>query len=160
MIPVLLLFCALSADAQSSGGSYANAHLAAGTCPWLTAGTAAGALGGGVSATISVTDLSAGTCRFVRRGEAMEFLEIRVTTAPLAGCPAGSLPLQGIGNETQRCRASRSQGIQEEMASGRVRAVHFTVVMAVRRGRRGAKPQEPDDDKLARIAEEVAGNLY
>jgi hypothetical protein len=47
----------------------------------------------------------------------------------------------------------------EEMASGRVRTLHFIVTLAGRGVRSGGKPSENDDD-LARIADEVAGNLY
>jgi hypothetical protein len=46
------------------------------------------------------------------------------------------------------------------MASGRVREVYFTVLTGARSQKRGTKPPHPDDDTLARIADEVAGNLY
>jgi hypothetical protein len=47
----------------------------------------------------------------------------------------------------------------KEMASGRVRDVHFTVVTVDHVRKKSPKPSEPDDG-LARIAEEVAGNLF
>lgn len=46
------------------------------------------------------------------------------------------------------------------MVSGRVRDVHFTVVIAGRSDKPGAKSPDPGDDVSAKIAEEVAGNLY
>lgn len=156
--PVLLvlLLCAISVGAQAT---YDKTRVTTATCPWLTSGTAASALGGEVAATVSVTSSAEGSCRFARRDDAMEFLEIRVSAAGLAGCPAGSSPLHGIGNEAERCRVAASHGITEEMASGRVRDIHFTVTMATRGERQSAKPPNPDD-KLARIADDVAGNLF
>jgi hypothetical protein len=156
---LLLLLFAVSVGAQSKAGSYDNAQPATATCPWLTTGTAASALGGEVAATMSVTKPAEGTCRFARRDDAMEFLEIRVSAAPLAACPAGSPALHAIGNEAERCRVSASRGITEEMASGRVREIHFTVTMAGRGNRHVAEPTD-SDDTLARMADEVAGNLF
>lgn len=156
---LLLLLCAVSVGAQSKAGTYGNAQAATANCPWLTVGTAASALGGEVAATASATSPSEGNCRFARRDDAMEFLEIRVSAAALAGCPAGSPLLHGIGNEAERCRVAATRGITEEMASGRVRDIHFTVTMAARGERQSAKPANPDDN-LARIADEVAGNLF
>lgn len=156
--PVLLvlLLCAISVGAQAT---YDKTRVTTATCPWLTAGTAARALGGEVAATVSVTSPAEGTCRFARRDDAMEFLEIRVSASPLTSCPAGSTPLHGIGNEAERCRVAASHGIAEEMASGRVREIHFTVTMTGRGERQAAKPTNPDNN-LARIADEVAGSLF
>lgn len=89
----------------------------------------------------------------------MGFLEIHVSGSPLRGCPEGSAPLHGVGNEAERCRVAAARGMPEEMASGRVRTLHFIVTLAGRGVRSGGKPSENDDD-LARIADEVAGNLY
>lgn len=157
---MLPLLCAVSVAAQSGTGTYGNAKSAPTTCPWLTAGTAAGALGGDVVANVSATSAFEGTCRFERRDDAKEYLAIRVSAAPLAACPAGSTPLHGIGNDAERCRVSASRGVTEEMASGRVRDVHFTVVIANRTDRKNAQPPDPNDDTLARMADEVSGNLF
>lgn len=126
-------------------------------CPWLTEGTAADVLGGEVAMTVTGGSQE-GTCFFSRNGAAMDSLRIRVSTAPLAVCRPGSTPLRGIGNEAERCPVQESHGVVEEMASGRVRAWHFTVILSSRSQRRRASPS--DDDALVRIAEEVAGNLY
>jgi len=156
---LLLFLCAVSVVAQSKADTYGNAQAATTTCPWLTAGTAASALGGEVAATASVTGSSEGNCRFARRDAATELLEIRVSAMPLAGCPAGSTLLHGIGSEAQRCRLATSRGIPEELVSGRVRDIHFTVTMTGHGERRVAKPADSEDN-LARIADEVAGNLF
>lgn len=88
-----------------------------------------------------------------------DFLEIHVSASHLPGCPAGSAPLRGVGNDAQRCTIYRDHGMTEQMASGIARALHFTVTLAVRGARRTGKVSDADDD-LVRIAEEVAGNLY
>jgi len=129
-------------------------------CPWLTSGTAADVLGGEVASAISGNGMTEGSCRFVRRDAPMDFLEIHVSAAPLYSCPAGSTVLHGIGNEAVRCTISHEHGMAEEMASGSVRATHFTVTMSIRGSRRPAKPSDSADDPLARVADEVAGNLY
>jgi hypothetical protein len=156
---LLPLLCAAPLGAQSGAGAYGKSQTESAVCPWLTAGTAAAALGGDVAAAVSVSSQTEGTCRFARRGQPMEFLEIRVGAAPLAACPAGSPPLQAIGNEADWCTVSASHGMTEEMVSGRVRDLHFTVATAGRARKKPAKPSDPDDS-LARIAEEVAGNLF
>lgn len=110
--------------------------------------------------TITVTHSGEGSCRFARRGTGMDFVEIRVSAASLTSCPAGSPVPHGIGNEAWRCKPTVSHGFVEEMVSGHVRAMHFTVVISTRGARRGGKPSQPEDDELTRIADEVAGNLY
>lgn len=128
-------------------------------CPWLTAGTAADLLGGDVLLHTTGDATDEGTCRFARRGSATEFLEIHVSAKPLHGCPAGAAPLHGVGNQTERCRIAAPRGIAEERASGRVRDLYFTVTIAGRASRESGKPAE-SDDRLTRLADEVAGNLY
>ncbi|MGA7524273.1 MAG: hypothetical protein WBW84_17615 [Acidobacteriaceae bacterium] len=155
---LVLLACTAAARAQAAASSDHDVTMTAKTCPWLTMGTAAEVLGGDVTVTVAGNS-DEGTCRFVRGGAAMDFLEVHVSAAPLRGCPAGSPPLRGIGNEAERCGVSEARGMTEEMASGRVRSVHFTVTISGR-GRRSGHPSESDDDSLARIADEVAGNLY
>ena len=161
--PVLLLAMLAStilASAQAGSGGHASQPMATTQCPWLTSGTAADVLGGEVAATISGATMSEGSCRFVRRDASMDFLEIHVSAKPLQGCPAGSTPLHGIGNQAERCMVSHQHGVIEEMASGRVRTMHFTVTLSLQGSRRNAKPQDSSDDPLARIADEVSGNLY
>jgi hypothetical protein len=156
------LACTAAASAQTAAyGHPDETHRdeTATACPWLTAGTAADILGGDVLLRIAGNATDEGACHFARRGSATEFLEIHVSAEPLHGCPAGSAPLHGVGNQTERCRIADARGIAEERASGRVRALYFTVTIAGRAPRESGKPSE-SDDRLARLADEVAGNLY
>ncbi|MGA8531998.1 MAG: hypothetical protein WB622_19905 [Acidobacteriaceae bacterium] len=153
-----LLACTAATGAQTVASGHGGAPMAEAACPWLTEGTAADALGGNVTVTVAGNS-SEGSCRFARRDGSMDFLEIHVGAEPLRACPTGSLPLRGIGNEAQRCRMAGAHGMMEEMASGSVRALHFTVTLAGRASRGSGKASESDDN-LARIADEVAGSLY
>lgn len=155
-----LFVCALAAGAQTMAGGHSDKPVTATQCHWLTSGTAANVLGGDVTATISGSDMNEGSCRFVRRDASMGSLEIHVSAQPLRGCPAGSAPLHGIGNEAQRCVISREHGMAEDMASGSVRNLHFSVTLSLPGNRRSGKNADPADDPVARIADEVAGNLY
>lgn len=125
-------------------------------CPWLTEGTAATALGADVSATVNVSDSGEGVCKFSGEPGSAESLEIMVSKASLPTCPVGSRELNGIGNEATRCAHGR--GV--EMISSRVRDFHFTVTMASRRKKSDAKPDDPQNDSLEQVAEQVAGSLY
>jgi hypothetical protein len=157
---VLLLVSAASVRAQSGASAYGKSQTPATTCPWLTAGTAARLLGGDVAANLSVSGVTEGTCHFARSGDTMRFIEIRVSAALLPDCPTGSWPLRGIGNEAQQCRVALPRGGSEEMVSGRVRDLHFTVVIAGHRDKLSSKSPDSADDDVVRIADEVAGNLY
>lgn len=157
LLPALLA-CALAAGAQATG-TPGDKPVTEAVCPWLTSGTAANALGGEVTASVTGTTTE-GSCRFVRRDAVMDSLEVHVGAAGLRGCPPGSTPLPAIGNEAERCRVQATAGSMEEMASGRVRDVHFTVTLSMRGDRRNGKPADSAQDPLARIADQVAGNLY
>lgn len=156
LLAVLTGAAAASAQAMASGHGGQNMTVMA--CPWLTEGTAADALGANVTVTVAGNS-SDGSCRFARSDGVMDFLEIHVGAGSLLACPPGSLPLRGVGNQAQRCRMAGPHGMMEEMASGSVRALHFTVTLTGRATRGSGKPSESDDN-LARIADEVAGNLY
>lgn len=151
---------------MASGQS--NQPRAEAQCPWFTSGTAANVLGGEVTAAISGSGPTEGSCRFALRDASTDFIQIHVSAEPLRGCQVGSTPLHGIGNEAQRCVVSREHGMTQEMASGRVRTVYFTVTMSVRGNRKSAKPSGYGDDSLThiaddpldRVADEVSGNLY
>ncbi len=140
-------------DASAAGSQAAPEN----TCPWLSVGSVAKALGGDVdvAATGSAED---GTCRFSRRDAAMDTLEIAVGGNAPPGCPAGSVKLVGIGNEAARCHLTAARGEMAEMVSGRVRDLNFTLIL--RGQKRDAKPQDPQSDALERLAEQVAGNLF
>lgn len=138
-------------------GSKSNAQQPTMTgCPWLTEGTAATAIGGDVSTTVNMAGSLEGECKFSKEQGSPDFLEIRVSKAALPACPAGSMELKGIGNEATRCTV-HGRGV--EMISSRVRDLNFTVTLASHR-QKGAKPDDPQNDALEQVAEEVAGSLY
>lgn len=132
-------------------------HAQAG-CPWLTGGSAAHALGGDVSVTVKLSE-GEGACSFSRQGAA-DSLEIAVSKAALSTCPPGSTSLRGIGNEALSCRHGGPHGDSVEMISSRVREVYFTVTVTTHSQKTPAKPDDPQNDALEQIAEQVAGNLY
>ena len=160
----LVLLCLLissGAMAQTQYGSAAKPgsipHTNTG-CPWLTEGSAAHALGGAVSVTVKVSE-SEGTCSFSRQDTA-DSLGITVSKAALTACPAGSTSLKGIGNDASSCRLGGQHGDSVEMISSRVRDLHFTVTFTAREHKNPAKTDDPQNDALEQIAEQVAGNLY
>ena len=163
---MLLLLSATAAIAQSNPSAYggssskpvarANAQAA---CPWLTAGSAAKALGGDVSVTVDVPNKE-GTCKFVRQQGEPNTLEIFVGKSNFRSCSPGSVRLTGIGNEAEECRVPASHGEISRMVSSRVRELPFSVTLTDRREKSSAKSQGEQDDVLAQIAEQVAGNLY
>lgn len=129
-------------------------------CPWLTQGSAAKALGGDVSVTVSVSNTGEGSCKFQIQHEPLNSLEILVSKAKLPTCPAESTKLIGIGNEAVKCRLSGSNGETAEMVSSRVRDVYMTVTLTVRGEKTPAKSTDRQGDLLEQVAEQVAGNLY
>jgi hypothetical protein len=129
-------------------------------CPWLTSGSAAHTLGGEVSVTAKVTNTGEGSCSFSRQQSPPDSLEVLVSRATLAVCPADSTGLKGIGNEALTCRLKGSRNEAVEMISSRVRDLHFTVTLTARGRKTTTKPADPHDDALEQIAEQVAGNLY
>jgi hypothetical protein len=159
---LLCLLLSTAAMAQTQyGGSAKPAPMAhAGTgCPWLTEGSAAHALGGDASVTVKVAE-GEGTCNFGRLQGGADWLEIVVSKAALPVCPAGSISLKGIGNEALVCRHAGLHSESVEMISSRVRDVHFTVKMTARVQKSPARPDDPQNDALEQVAEQVAGNLY
>ena len=125
------------------------------TCPWLSQGSAARALGGDVSTKVSVSDTGEGSCRFLREQRSPDALKILVSKNALASCPTESTKLQGIGNQAVRCRV---KGL--EMVSGRVRDLHFTVTLTSREQKSPVKLPDVQEDALEQIAEQIAGNLF
>lgn len=163
---ILLLFLASSAvvaQAQYStpnAPGVAHAHPQNTGCPWLTQGSAARALGGGVSVTVKVPNTSEGSCMFSRLPGSPDSLEILVSKAVLPTCPPQSMELKGIGNQAERCKRSGSRGENVEMVSSRVRDTYFTVTLASSGKKSAEKSPDPQDDALEQIAEQVAGSLY
>jgi hypothetical protein len=129
-------------------------------CPWLTQGSAARALGGDVSVTVSVSSTGEGSCEFRAQHEAVNSLEVRVGKAKLPTCSAEGTKLIGIGNEAVRCRLRSSNSETAEMVSSRVRDVYMTVALTTRGEKAPAKTPDGQGDVLEQIAEQVAGNLY
>lgn len=125
-------------------------------CPWLTQGTAAHALGGDVKADVTLANTSEGACRFSREQGSSDYLEIRVSKSALPACPEKSRELKGIGNDASRCVPPGAHGHDIEMISSRVRDMNFDVAL----GARLQKGDDPQNDALEQIAEEVAGSLY
>ena len=161
----LALLCILLSSGAVAQTQYGNSakpgsipHAQTG-CPWLTDGSAAHALGGEVSATVKVAE-DEGTCTFARQHDAAGSLEITVSKAALPTCPSGSTSLRGIGNEALTCRHEEAHSESVEMISSRVRDLHFTVTLTSRDQKKTSKPEDPQNDALEQIAEQVAGNLY
>jgi hypothetical protein len=129
-------------------------------CPWLTQGSAASILAADVVVAADVSEKGEGSCRFSRQRGSADFLEIRVSKAPLSTCPAKSEELKGIGSGAVRCSMRGSQGEAVEMVSSRVRDRSFTVTLNSRKRTGAARTSSPKEDTLEQIAEQVAGNLY
>ncbi len=129
-------------------------------CPWLTQGTAVRMLGGDVSVAANVSDSGEGSCKFTREQGSPDSLEIVVSKATLAGCPADGIALRGIGNEAVRCGHAVPRGESVQIISGRVRGQHFTVTMTARGHEKTAKAEATEDEPVVRVAEQVAGSLF
>jgi hypothetical protein len=164
---LLLLISSLAIFAQTQYGTPAppkiptRAQSSAQTgCPWLSEGSAATALRGDVSVTVNVSDMGEGSCKFSRQLGSIDSLRILVSRTTLTGCPAKSMKLAGIGNEAARCKLRGSRGETVEMASSRVRDLHFTVTLTSRGRKSPAKSSESQQDVLEQVAEQVAGSLY
>ena len=111
-------------------------------CPWLNAATAAGVLGGPVTALVSPA-----VCEFVRPQSTLH-IEVRKKPAAVeAKCESKGTPLKGIGNEALECST-----VGREMVIGRVRDQRFVVWI---------QSSDPAVRESARkVAEQVAGNLF
>lgn len=129
-------------------------------CPWLTQGTAAKMLGGDVSVVLDVSDSGEGSCKFSREQGPSDTLEIVVKKADLPGCPTGSVALRAIGNEATMCRHAGPNGDVVQMVSSRVRDQHFLVTITSRGHEKVPKTQDPQDEPVARVSEQVAGSLF
>jgi hypothetical protein len=130
------------------------------TCPWLTAGTAARALGGAVSVSVNTTQSNGGVCRFLKVQDSRDSLEVQVSEASLPACSGEHTKLVGIGNEADKCRLTGSHGETVEMVSSRVRDLHFNVTLTSFGQRVSVRSPDEPEVPLEQIAEQVAGNLY
>ena len=76
--------------------------------------------------------------------------------AAVPACSEKSRELKGIGNDASRCVPPGAHGHDIEMISSRVRDMNFDVILTVR----SQKRDDPQNDALEQVAEEVAGSLY
>jgi hypothetical protein len=130
------------------------------TCPWLTAGSAARALGGDVSVSVSTTNNNDGSCKFLKLQDSRDSLQIQVGKDSPSGCPGEHTNLVGIGNEAAECKLPGSRGETIDMVTSRVRNVHFNVTLTIFGQKVSARPSYESGVPLEQIAEQIAGNLY
>jgi len=130
------------------------------TCPWLTEGTAARVLGGEVSVSFHLSDAGEGSCSFSQKSTGGGSIKIEVSNSPLPSCGKEGAPLKGVGNEASRCRLPGSSDLGAEMVSGRVRSMHFTIVLYMSAKTGAGRSSDAQDDNLQKMAETVAGNLF
>ena len=137
-------------------------------CPWLNAATAAGALKGSVTFTVtrSGADNADATCEFTHQeGAALTSLRIEVDTMKnpsrefssySAKCSQNGTPLRAIGNEALICSLHGKNQFSEQVVS-RVRERAFTVKMSS-----NLAPLAGSDlrERTQKIAEQVAGFLF
>jgi hypothetical protein len=137
-------------------------------CPWLNAATAAGALKGSVTFTVtrSGADNAHATCEFTHQeGAALTSLRIQVDTMRDPGrefssysakCGQNATPLRAIGNEALVCSVREKNQFSEQVVS-RVRERAFIVKMSSNL----APPAGSDlRERTQKIAEQVAGFLF
>jgi len=156
-----MVFLALSVCAPALCAASEN-------CPWLNAATAAGALKGSVTFTVThpAADKTDATCEFVHReGAVLSKLQIEVETMKdpsrefasyTAKCGRNATPLRAIGNEALLC-SLRSKSQYSEQVVSRVRERAFLV----RVSSNSPGPERTELlDKSQKIAEQVAGFLF
>jgi hypothetical protein len=156
-----ILFLALSLCAPAICAASEN-------CPWLNAATAAGALKGSVTFTVTHpgADKTDATCEFIHReGAVLSKLQIEVETMKdpsrefasyTAKCGRNATPLRAIGNEALLC-SLRSKNQFSELVVSRVRER----ALLVRVSSNSSGPERTELlDKSQKIAEQVAGFLF
>jgi hypothetical protein len=156
-----MVFLALSVCAPALCAASEN-------CPWLNAATAAGALKGSVTFTVThpAADKTDATCEFVHReGAVLSKLQIEVETMKdpsrefasyTAKCGRNATPLRAIGNEARLCSLRSKNQFSEQVVS-RVRERAFLV----RVSSNSPGPERTELlDKSQKIAEQVAGFLF
>lgn len=138
----------------------ASSSSAAPSCPWLTQGSVATALGGPVTASVQVSDSGEGACTFTRQDRRQNSLKVVVQRTAQNSCPAESSKLKGIGNEAVLCKVQQSPNELIEMVASRVRELHFTVSLALHGGASQSSEINHAEDAVKQISEQVAGNLF
>ena len=137
-------------------------------CPWLNAATAAGALRGSVTLTVtrSGEDNADAACEFIHH-EGAVFTSLRIEVATMkdpgrefasyaAKCERDATPLRAIGNEAQACSLRSKKQFSEQVVS-RVRERAFIVRITS-----NIADSEPGElrERTRKIAEQVAGFLF
>jgi hypothetical protein len=137
-------------------------------CPWLNAATAAGAVDAAVTVTVTrpTGKSTDAVCEFThRQGSDSRQLrvQVEVMTDPsasfssyLARCGTGATPLKAIGNEAVVCSVP-VKNAQAEQVVGRVRDQAFIILL---RSNDKSIAESTLRDRVRRIAETVAGNLF
>jgi hypothetical protein len=137
------------------------------TCPWLSTGTAATALGGDVTVTAHSENNWQGECHFKPQAAgAMQEIDIHVSKVESHPCPEGSARVKALGNEAVQCSRSTLHDAHADTIAGRVRDAWFEITMtnipaATSEPSGITHPADPyGASLLLRLAEQVAGNLY
>jgi len=138
-------------------------------CPWINEATAQGILGGAVTGKTEIKTNREGSCEFLRRqGSAISRLHIAVHImtnvakqfpAYLAQCGTKSIPLPTIGNQAVRCNMQK-KGQFTESVVGRVRDQAFIVVVSSSVPNDPSMTEKSRREKVALVAEQVAGILF
>jgi hypothetical protein len=138
------------------------------SCPWLNAATAAGALKGPVTFTVTHAgpDKSDATCEFVHQdGVVVTRLQIEVDTmiepsrdfaSYTKKCGRHSTPLRAIGNEALACSLHMKTQLSEQVVS-RVREHAFIVGVS---SNNLSAERSVLRENAQKIAEQVAGFLF
>jgi hypothetical protein len=134
-------------------------------CPWLSAGSAATALGTDVTVTAHSENNWQGECHFKPQAAgATQAIDIHVSKVNSNPCPEGSTRLKALGNEAVQCSRSTLHDAHADTIAGRVRDAWFEVTVTGVPEVAQAAPKRSADpyggSMLERLAEQVAGNLY
>jgi hypothetical protein len=130
------------------------------SCPWLTEGSAARVLGAPVSVSVNVSDAGEGSCMFSLKQGSGGTIKIEVSKSALLSCGKDGTAMIGVGNEATRCKLPGSSDPNAELVNGRVRSMHFNIVVHANGKTGSTSSSDAHDDDLQKTAESVAGNLF
>lgn len=134
-------------------------------CPWLNAATAGGVLEGLV--TVKVARTGGGVaCDFARQKTSLVFslrIEVAAMRAPQADfgaykqrCGNDIRIFKAVGNEAIACTLAEADGQLAEQVVGRVRNQAFVILLSTNDSAMHSSMR----DKIRRVAEQIAGNLF
>jgi len=144
-------------------------------CPWLNQATAVGVLDDPVHVSVINGSMENSVCKFyTEQDNSPDSLLIEVETLKNAStefsvyktaqCNAVMTALQAIGNEAYLCSVAEKNGnissMQSESVIGRVRGRAFIVTLSVDTGSNPSIKKEDIENKVQRVAEQVAGALF